>query len=351
MLGVSDWASIRRRYAAYWARANRRPVIFAEAPRDHAQWYPEERTGREAWFDTEYRVRCNRHDLGQMAFALEGYPLAMPSLGPDLLAGILGWELQYNEASEWVKHRDCSLTDIAGLDFDPQSFYYQKMEEFLTRLTEDARDDYIVGMVDLNTLFDGVAALVGAQNVCYDLVDEPEAVKRALRQHLELFKLVYTRYDAIVRRYQGGSSNWLGVYSDEPWYFLSLDFTVMLSGADYDEFVTPPLREMACFVGRSLYHLDGENAVRHLDRVLALPEITGVQVQATPAAQSVELWLPYLRRIQQAGKCCWIAAQNEDEVKRLMNELPPEGLFIKIELDTERELRHLERTVRDFYGE
>ena len=288
--------------------------------------------------------------MGYTYYGLDAYPLVSLTLGPDLMAGILGLKLSYNEHSEWVEHRDCELSEFRELIFDRENYYYKAMEELLLAYTEDAKNgDYIIGTVDLNTLMDGVAALVGPENTCYELMDHPEEVKRVQKAHLELFKRVYADYQQIAMRYQGGCANWLGVFSEEPAYYISDDFIVMMSEEMFEEFAREPLQDMARYLKRCLFHLDGENAVRHLPAILSIPEITGVQVQATPAAQSSELWIPQIKRIQQAGKCSWVEAKSASEVMDYIQKLPPEGLFIRVHLDTEREAHDLEEAVDAYY--
>lgn len=353
MLHDINWMAVRARYEQYWQRKNRRPIMYLEAPRDGARWYEETVSSNDYWFNADYLVRSARHNLAQSAYALDGYPHVMTSLGPDLMAGVLGWDLKYNDNGEWVVHRDVSMEELARLSVHKDGFLYRKMEEILTKFTEDAKQgDYIVGLVDLNTLLDGIAALIGPQNLFFAMQDEPEALLHAMARHLALFKGVYTHFDSIARRYQGGSTNWLSVYSDTPWYFISLDVIVMISDRAFLQFVEQPLRDMCAFLGRNLFHLDGENAARHLDRLLALPEITGIQVQCTPQMEEpVKFWVPHLKRILQAGKTAWIYAQKPEEIQLLMDQLPPEGLYIKTWCETEKDMDLLQRRVLDFYGE
>lgn len=352
MFGVKDFARVRRMYEQYWTRTNKRALVYTEAPRDGATWYEASLPPMDYWFNVKHIVASARHNLSQCVYALEGYPHIMTSLGPDLMAGILGWELHYNQSSEWSVHRDMDMAELAQIAYRKDNFYLRKMEDILTELTDDAKQgDYIVGLVDLNTLLDGLAGLVGPQNLCYAMVDEPEELMAAIARHFALYKEVYTLYDSIARRYQGGSTNWLSVYSDVPWYFISLDFIVMLSDRDFTRFVEQPLRDMASFHGRNLFHLDGENAARHLDRLLAIPEITGIQVQCTPqVSDPVGFWIPHLKRILASGKTAWIYAQTAEDVQRLMDSLPPEGLFIKTWSDSEKDMHALEKRVLDFYG-
>jgi hypothetical protein len=205
-------------------------------------------------------------------------------------------------------------------------------------------------MVDLNTMLDGVSSLVGPEKLCLEMVDHPDEVRRVIRGHMNLYKSLYIRYNSVVTRYQKGNTNWLGIYSEIPWYFISNDFSVMISGDYFEEFAVEPLEELAAFHDRNLYHLDGENAVVHLERILKIDAIKGGQVQATPYMQAAEFWIPHLRKIQKAGKRTWIDARDEEEVLLLARSLEPEGLYIRTWADTEEQARATERRLRQYYG-
>lgn len=350
MINVSNWDEIRAHYEDYWNLRNKTPVVYLAAPREGGSYDYEEPTSEQFWFDPKWNAGANRHSYENTFYALDGYPYVSPSLGPYTLSGLLGQEIVYNETSSWIRHWDRPLSEITDFSYREDNFYLKKMEEFLRYYTEDAKNvDYIVGTSDLNCMYDGVAALIGAESLCYEMMDSPDDVKQVVKGYNDLFKQIYRRFTAIVTKYQRGTTNWLGVYSDIPWYYISNDFMVMISRASFDEFVAEPLRDLAAFIGRVLFHLDGENMTYHLDSLLQMKELTGIQVQATPAVQSTKFWIPYLKRIQEAGKCFWIEARNADEVQELMENLRPEGMFIKTWAESEAEARELEARVKRFY--
>lgn len=353
MINVDNWDERKSHYEDYWNNRNCIPVLSISAPKDGAVYdYEEPENNEESRFDTGLEIRNNRRFYKNTYFGADSFPYISPSLGTDLISGIMGLELNYNEASAWVKHLDCDLSDIRNFTPEPDNFYLNKMDDMLNSYTEDARGkDYIVAMVDLNTLLDGVSSLIGPEKLCYEMMDHPEEVKRVIREHFILYKKIYERYNSIVTRYQKGNTNWLGVYSEIPWYFISNDFSVMISAEFFDEFAVEPLKELAAFHERNLYHLDGENAIVHLDRLLKIDEIKGVQVQATPSVQSAEFWIPHIKKIQKAGKRTWIDARDEDELMLLARSLEPEGLFIRTCASTESEARNTEKRFKRYYGE
>lgn len=354
MIHVENWEERKKRYEEYWSLKNRTPILYVTSP-------SEKRTEadpgpcRNRWRDCEYHCRAARADFLNTYYGGDAYPYYLPDLGFDVATSMLGIEIEVNEVSAWAVHSSKSLAEFTDFSFQPENAEYQAMVRALEYYIQDARNetgdvDYLVGMIPFNTLYDGIASMIGPDRLCLEMMDHPEEVHRVAREHFELFKKVYTVFEKQTLRYQHGSTNWLGVYSDIPWYYISNDFIVMLSEDFFQEFILETLLKTVEFHPRTLFHLDGENAVRHLSALLKIPKLTGIQVQATPFRQSAEFWTPYLRRIQSAGKAAWIEARHFDDLKYLVEHLEPEGLFIKTYADSEAEAKRMERFVREYYG-
>lgn len=354
MIGVNDWEGRRVRYEQYWNKANKTPLLYITAPADSFAGGGEPEPVSAGRMDFAGQCRVSRYWMERTYFGGDSYPYYLPDLGYDPATAMMGLETVANDVSSWAVHQDKPLSAFTEFSFDETNEAYQTLLGAVRFYVEDARSgddiDYIVGMIPFNTLYDGVASLIGPERLCLEMVDHPEEVHRVAQEHFRLFCRVYSVFEELTLRYQKGSTNWLGVYSDVPWYYISDDFIVMLSSELFDEFIVETLEPTVRFHPRTLFHLDGENAVRHLDALLQIRDLTGVQVQATPFRQSAEFWTPYLQKIQSAGKTAWIEARHSDDLRYLVQHLEPEGLFIKTYADTQTEAREMERFVRDYYG-
>lgn len=352
MINVDNWQQRKERYEQYWNRTNKTPLLFVTAPKEGAVCNEalNQVDSDTAWFDPHWMARSIRDYSQATYFGGEAYPLVSPSLGPDILSAFLGLEVNYNATSAWVTHKECPLSDITDFTFDKDNWHYKKIKEILSVLTEDAKNgDYIVGMVDLNPGADGVASLIGPDKLCYEMMDSPEDVQRVSGELFDLYTKVFDEFHGIITKYQKGTTNWLGIYSETPWYFLSCDFMCMISGEFFDEFLAWELGKRIDYHPRTLFHLDGENAVRHLDRILQFDKLTGVQVQATPYVHSAEFWVEPIKKIQAAGKCVCIDARNEEDIRVLLENCKPEGLYIRTWFETEAKAKEIEKMVQDFY--
>ena len=83
---------------------------------------------------------------------------------------------------------------------------------------------------------------------------------------------------------------------------LQCDFCCMISPRMFERFVKPELAESCRKLDRAFYHLDGPGQLRHLDSLLEIPELAGVQWIPGAGAAPADEWIDVYRRIRAAGK-------------------------------------------------
>lgn len=123
-------------------------------------------------------------------------------------------------------------------------------------------------------------------------------------------------------------SNWTGIiHPNELWYPTSCDFSCMISEDCFEEFIIPELTEEINWLHSSIYHLDGVGALRHLDRLLQIQKLKGIQWVPGEGQPSAGHWIDVLKKIQAAGKCIQIHC-GPDDIAPLCENLDPQGLNI-----------------------
>ena len=101
----------------------------------------------------------------------------------------------------------------------------------------------------------------------------------------------------------------------------------MISDEAFEELFVPGIIRECRHMDRCLYHLDGPQALRYLDRLLEIPEIHAIQWVPGAGQDYWADWIDVYRRIQAAGKAMqfWLPAKDLD---RLFESLSPEGVWI-----------------------
>jgi hypothetical protein len=182
---------------------------------------------------------------------------------------------------------------------------------------------------DLNGPTEILARLRGTQRLALDFYDHPKQIKPALA---EINRAWYDYWQACVEitHQAGGYFFWMGIWSDLPATDLQSDFSYLISKEMFDTYFLPFIAEQTEMVPRTIYHLDGPGAVRHLDSLLDLPRLDGIQWVPGAGAKPAVEWIPLLKKIQAAGKLVYIYCE-KTHLRKLLDELNPAGLMIAVD--------------------
>ena len=330
-----------QRMHAFWEKAVLdRPPILLTAPKAGAPPLPvkQHATLAERWMDVEFVVTRAAAQIAGTYWAGDGLPMFWPNLGPEILTACLGAPLLFGEDTSWSVPILHDWADVPTLRLDPANDYVQTLLAMLRLGLEMGAGKFVVGLTDIHPGADLAASLRDPQQLCVDLVDAPDQV-HALMRHLWPF--FFDFYDlqraVLLDAGQTYTSSWLPMYlADGRYYIPSCDFSIMISTAMFEEFFLPELLAEIEWLDRSIYHLDGPGALRHLETLLAIPKLDAIQYVYGDGNGPATRWLPVYRRIQEAGKGIHVVL-TPPEIDRFMAELRPEGVMLQTTARTEEE--------------
>jgi hypothetical protein len=122
---------------------------------------------------------------------------------------------------------------------------------------------------------------------------------------------------------------------------MQCDLCCMISPDMFERFVLGELQQQARHVDHSLYHLDGPGAIKHLDAILGIDELHGIQwVPGAGASTDPMDWLDLIRRIQAAGKRIELGCA-PDRVGELLNAIDRRGVILNVRCGDEPSARGL----------
>jgi hypothetical protein len=122
----------------------------------------------------------------------------------------------------------------------------------------------------------------------------------------------------------------MGIWSELPVTDLQSDFSTMISSEMFDTYFFPFIAKQTEMVQRTIYHLDGPGALKHLDSLLDLPHLDGIQWVPGAGTKPAVEWISMLKRIQETGKLVYIYC-SKSHVRRLLEDLNPEGLMLVVD--------------------
>lgn len=340
---------IKQRYGQFWKMENDTPIMLLYGWKGGTSYPDAPNNLIDRWCDIEYVIKNERAGLANFFFLGDAFPHINPNLGPDIFGATLGAELTFEETTSYSIPFIKDWTET--FSFRENNKWWQHIKSMTKALVEDSKGDYLVGITDIHAGADGLVSIRGPQNLCLDIFDQPEVFKYSSSVLLPTFKKQFEELFDITQKYQHGTTNWMGLYNEKPWYVTSSDFICMISNNNFNELILPELLEEFEYLdGNTIFHLDGPGALKHLDTLLEIPKLAGIQWVYGAGQPSARHWIDVLKRIQKAGKCINISLAKED-IPFIFDELSPYGLscnfdFAYTEAEAEDIMKMAERKYR-----
>jgi 5-methyltetrahydrofolate--homocysteine methyltransferase len=251
------------------------------------------------------------------------------------------YKLVAGSNSAWAEPIISDWQNVPTFAFNPENEWWQISKKLLEALASRAQGKYYIGVPDLNGPGEILALLRGTQPLIYDLTEQEPEVFRSVIDQVNFAWLRYWQASiGIIHQWVDGYMYWMGIWSDRPSIDLQNDFSCMISPKMFNEIFLPSLEQQTQWVERTIYHLDGPGAIRHLDALLSLPRLTGIQWVPGAGSPPMSKWLPLLRRIQTKGKLLALNCEPW-EVETLLTGLEPEGLLLSTSCSSEEEAKDL----------
>jgi hypothetical protein len=103
----------------------------------------------------------------------------------------------------------------------------------------------------------------------------------------------------------------------------------MISPAMYRRFVLPDVRACAQRIEYPFYHLDGIGALSHVEALLSVETLRGIQWNPGDGKPPAEEWIDLYKRIRAAGKLVQAVATREG-ARRIVQECGGRGFHIRV---------------------
>jgi hypothetical protein len=287
---------------------------------------------------TEYR-------LAHTYFGGESFPVAagVPTRMVAILASYLGCPVSFLDAATvWTAPIIDDLDALPNMDFNPDNEWWKSSRRLMECFSE-AADGYHVCIPDLNGPTEILARMRSPEKLAFDLIDNPDYIKRAIDRITDAWFRYWEECTEITQKTEG-FFYWMGIWSNRPSIDLQSDFSCMISSEMFNEHFIPSIEKQTHMVERTIYHLDGPGAIRHLDALLELPKLNGIQWVAGAGSKPTIEWIPLLKRIQDAGKLVYVGCRKE-HVETLLKELDPAGLLLSCYCKTPEEVDALVQNV------
>jgi hypothetical protein len=330
-----DWERIEKDYIAWWGGELDRPLVYMgitdpgpKPPYGFMSNYP---------FDMSIDAIIDQYEavLERTSFYADGFPWLWVNFGPGIAAGFMGAKVNsVAEPGETVWFSSDEKTPIHELKFsyDPHNIWWKRVKAITAGLVNRFGATLAVSHTDLGGNLDILASIRDTQVLLTDLLDTPQEVTRLVESITKLWVQYYAELDEIIRPTCRGTSCWTPIWSTGKTYMLQSDFSYMISPAMFEKFVLPDLTACCDYLDHGFYHLDGKNQIPHLDALLSIKRLRGIQWVPGDGQPSPDKWPALLKRILDGGKLCQLFVSPKGALN-IVRTLGGKGFLLVIQPD------------------
>jgi len=254
----------------------------------------------------------------------------MPNLGPEICATPFGVELEYSEHSGWSVPICQSCREILDIEPNLDNPYWNHVRAMTDASIERGAGKWITGLTDFHTNGDLLASLRDPQDLCIEMIEDLDAVGDACLHITKAYPLMFDDLWDRIRAAGQPCTTWTQYLCRGRAYPTSCDFICMISPEMFQKAILPSIVEEMRFNDRSIFHLDGPGALKHLDALLACPELDALQWVYGAGNGPAAKWIDVYKKAQAAGKGVQVFATSFEDAKTIARELKPEGAWFGI---------------------
>jgi len=323
-----DFEEALDRMEQWWLCQNHdRPLLTVSVERPPSKLRKTYSCERDRWLDFDYRVDQAIEATETGVYLAETFPFFEPNLGPDILSTVFGLDLEFAEDTSWGKPIVSTIDEILAIEPSFDAPLWKEVERFTHMGIDAGEGRWLTLVTDLHGNADIPAALMGQEALCVAMVEDLAAVKQAIEQ---VTKATIQAYRRLVKPLEDAGlpiGSWLKAFSRKRSYIPQADFTGLVSTSMFEHAVLPSVIQEIKEAERSIYHLDGEAALRHLDVLLDVDEIDAIQWVYGDGHDPARRWLDVYKKILSEGKGIRVEAESADDILELHQELGNEGVW------------------------
>jgi 5-methyltetrahydrofolate--homocysteine methyltransferase len=329
-----DWERIERDWTAWWEGDLKRPLVVIEGWDSATGDPPLQGLQFATHFPNDTPVDDlvdhYQRQLESKQYFGDAWPKWWPNFGPGIAAGFLGAQVFTAEDTIWFEPTEYKKIEDIHLTYDAANMWWQCVQALTQAAVQRWGNKVSVGHTDIGGNLDILASLHTTQKLAIELYDAPDEVLRIVHEITEAWFQYYDSLHSIIKQVGRGTTPWAPIWSPKRTYMLQSDFSFLISPQMFERFVMPDLVASCDRLDHAFYHLDGTGELPHLDMLLSIDRLRGIQWIPGASQPPPEKWLPLLHRIRDGGKLCQLFVTPEG-TRTIVREIGGHGFVFSIE--------------------
>lgn len=333
---------VKQRYVSWWkGDLHESPMVNIyvrrDNPRETLEDVPQAKPGDHYFSDMDAVLANFRNSVRMQNYELDSFPMLDLNFGPGSVALYLGSEPTFSPETVWFNPCVHGTWENFPLVYDKDNRWWKEHLRIHEVAQKAAQGEFYVTIPDLVENIDILAAMRDPQQMCFDLIDEPDIVKQRLEELHDLYFVYYDAFYDLLKDKDGASTfTAFKIWGPGKTSKVQCDFNVLMSPDHFREFVCPTLTRQCAQLDNTIFHLDGPDAIRHAPAVLEIPGLNGLQWThgAGNPDGGDERWYPLYDLVHEAEKCLWVYLEDTDadtfihKVRKLVQRYGTKRLFV-----------------------
>jgi len=320
-------AGIQQAWSQWWTGELERPIVLMRGRSRRLPWDPTQLT-KEFFLETSVDKILDHYQprLENVRYYGDSLPTFGPYFGSGIATAFLGGNVEPRpeERTVWFQANEPTPFEDLHFTYDPDNVWWRRVVEITERAVERWGDRITICYAVLGGIIDLLGTFRRTQQLLYDLYEAPEEVIRLTKDITDVWVRYYEELTDIISEAGLGTTNYANLWSPGRTYMHESDFIYMISAEMFERFVLPNLDRCFRQMDHAFYHLDGKGAIRHLDMLLSLESLRGIQWVPGEGQPQASEWMSLLGRIRAAGKLCQVYV-NPDGAREIVRELGGRG--------------------------
>jgi len=327
-----DWERIEKDWSAWWAGEIDRPMVMMETMNPLYSGGRKILTREWMLEKPVDQVLDYFQDLLEGAYYFgDAWPKFFYNHGPGIAAGFLGANVHSmpDQNTIWFEAKEPLKINDLHLKYDPDNEWWQRVLALTRGAVERWGNQVAIAHTDIGGNLDILASFITTHQLLLELYDSPLDVLRLSKEITSAWIRYYNELYSLIEKSGRGTCNWAAVWSPKRTCMHQSDFCYMISPEMFEKFILPDLH--ACFeiMDHACYHLDGKGQIPHLDMLLSLKNLAGIQWIPGAGQPDVEKWPELLKRIIDGGKRCQVYVSAEG-ARKIVKEIGGKGFALYV---------------------
>ncbi|MCL2546714.1 MAG: trimethylamine corrinoid protein 2 [Oscillospiraceae bacterium] len=286
MINKSNLSETQAMFEQWWRRENaQRPMMQVRAwlAEPTAKFnVPENYTAEQHHSDIDIIMPRFLNEIHSMEFRCEAVPNLNINFGPGSLAAYMGSEPRFEYDTVWYTECIKCVENYQNLQFDPENYWFKRHFALAAEAKRRSNDQFYVCMPDIVENIDIIAAMRGPEDMCFDLFDSPEHVKRLIDSADDIYFEYFDRFRDLLKIGDSMMYTAFDVLGEGKVAKVQCDFAALISPEHFCEFIVPSLTKQCNQLDHSIFHLDGKECIRHLDAIMGIESLQALQWTPNP---------------------------------------------------------------------